>query len=145
MIASRGPPREILEADGLAGETVSISGDLSQQSRIYAPAALHLMRGGVEIPFSREAEYIVVPAQGSPRDGGWSGTDGGVAHGVDAGTPPNPGPVSTAGSSTSAPGAGLQASTTGCSAVSASNRSAPCTLLAVIAVVALRLPTRCLH
>jgi hypothetical protein len=140
LVASQAAPTEILEADGLAGETVSISGDLSQQSRIYAPAALHLLRGGVEIPFSREADYIVVPSQGSPRDGGWSGTDGGVAHGVDAGTPSNPGQVATA--STNAPGAGLQASTTGCSAGSASNRSAAWTLLAVIAVVAVRLARR---
>jgi hypothetical protein len=143
LVASQAAPTEILEADGLAGETVSISGDLSQPSRIYAPAALHLFSSGVEIPFSREADYLVVPSQGSPRDGGWSGTDGGLAHRVDAGTPP--GPVATSGSSTNAPGAGLQASTTGCSAGNASNRSTVWMLLAVIAAVAVRLTRRWLQ
>lgn len=45
LIASQAAPTEILEADGLEGDTVSISGDLSQESRIYAPAALRLLSG----------------------------------------------------------------------------------------------------
>ncbi len=124
LVASQAAPTEILEADGLAGETVSISGDLSQQFRIYAPAALHLLRSGVEIPFSREAEYIVVPSQDSPRE-----------HGVDAGTPPNPGPIGTAGSSTTAPAA-LQASATGCSVRGLSHSPASWLVLAMAAALA---------
>ncbi len=99
-LASQVASTEILEADGLNGDSVSVSGDLSQQFRIYAPNARSVLRNGAQIPFSREAEYVVVAAQESHRDGGI--------------TPPNPGPIATEGSSAT-PTANPRVVTTGCS------------------------------
>ena len=67
----------VLEADGLATETLRLSGNGQGTPRVHAPRATRVLWNGVEVPFHREGDAIVVgkvdaplPASGTPGDSG---------------------------------------------------------------------------
>ncbi|MFY0530549.1 heparinase II/III domain-containing protein [Archangium gephyra] len=56
----------VLEADGLATETVRLSGNGQGTPRIHAPRATRVLWNGVEVPFHREGDAIVVGKTDAP-------------------------------------------------------------------------------
>jgi hypothetical protein len=88
----------MLEADGLQGDTVTLSGgDATGFPRVWAPAATRVRWNGVDVPFTRVGEHVLVNAQPPVV----TEPDGGSGGGVDAGTPGGGG---TADGGTAKPG-----------------------------------------
>lgn len=59
-LISQTDPTRVLEADGLASDTVRLSGNATGSPRIHAPLATRVVWNGVEVPFRREGDSIVL-------------------------------------------------------------------------------------
>ncbi len=78
----------VLEADGLSGSVVSLSGDALGSATIWAPGASRVLWRGVDIPFERRGDLVAVqgPGGGATAGGGGAGGAGGtVASGCSVG------------------------------------------------------------
>ncbi|WNG46292.1 DUF4962 domain-containing protein [Archangium minus] len=59
-LISQTEPTRVLETDGLASDTVRLSGIATGSPRIHAPLATRVVWNGVEVPFRREGDAIVL-------------------------------------------------------------------------------------
>ena len=76
----------MLEADGLDGEQVALSGDALQQATLYAPRAKQVTWNQAVVPFTRDGDFVTVNVSGSHASGG----GGGGSSGPDPSTPQTP-------------------------------------------------------
>ncbi|HLM43980.1 MAG TPA: hypothetical protein VK458_08935, partial [Myxococcaceae bacterium] len=53
-------PTAMLEAEGLASETLRLSGKSLGTPRVHAPQATRVLWNGVDVPFHREGDSVVV-------------------------------------------------------------------------------------
>jgi len=59
-VVSVSAPGNMIEVDGLASATVTVSGDAPGAMRLYAPVATRLVWNGKDTPFVREGDFLVV-------------------------------------------------------------------------------------
>ncbi|HYO51350.1 DUF4962 domain-containing protein [Archangium sp.] len=59
-LISQADATRVLEADGLASDTPRLSGNVQGSPRIHAPRATRVLWNGVDVPFRREGDFIVV-------------------------------------------------------------------------------------
>ena len=105
-LISQGGAAAMLEADGLSGTTVALSGDTTQKPRIWAPNAAKVTANGADAPFTRDGEYIQLGAVATSSSGTLTtaGSDlGGGGGGGGSGAPA----AKAGGCSTSGAGIGL--------------------------------------
>jgi MYXO-CTERM domain-containing protein len=67
----------MLEADGLDGEQVALSGDALQQAILYAPRAKQVTWNQAVVPFTRDGDFVTVSVSGSNASGGGGGSGSG--------------------------------------------------------------------
>ncbi|MFY0566036.1 DUF4962 domain-containing protein [Archangium lansingense] len=67
---------QVLEADGLASDTLRLSGNGQGSPRIHAPHATRVLWNGVEVPFHREGDTVVVGRVDAPLPTSPSSPDG---------------------------------------------------------------------
>jgi hypothetical protein len=61
-LISQEEPTRVLEADGLASDTLRLSGSVTGSPRVHAPRATRVVWNGVDVPFQRDGDFIVVGA-----------------------------------------------------------------------------------
>ncbi|MFL5357580.1 DUF4962 domain-containing protein [Archangium sp.] len=59
-LISQADPTRVLEADGLSSDTLRLSGNVTGSPRVYAPRATRVVWNGVDVPFHRDGDAIVV-------------------------------------------------------------------------------------
>lgn len=66
MVASQDGTTSMLEADGLSGAELRLTGDMLGKATIHAPTATRVTWYGEDVPFTRSGDYVLVDTAPMP-------------------------------------------------------------------------------